>query len=84
MKEGVKPSFSLSDLLSIEQRKKLLNSRRDKLLKYKWSRIDIEYENGIAARMYINPYIKSGKADKIIKRIDAELSGINKILKYFK
>jgi hypothetical protein len=83
MIEGLKPSFSLLDLIAIEQRKKLLNSRRDKLLKYKWSRIHIEYENGMAARMYINPYIKSGKADKIIRRIDVELSRVNKILKHF-
>jgi hypothetical protein len=71
-------------MVSAEKRRKLLLVRRSKLLAYQSLRIEIVYENGVAARMLINPYIKTEKASKIIRIIDKELSSIDKTLKHFK
>lgn len=71
-------------MVSAEQRRKLLLGRRDKLIKYSNSRISIEYENGMAARMFINPYIKSDKALKLISRVNKEIRKIEKFLNLFR
>lgn len=84
MTGGLKPSFSLNDLIHLEDRRKHLNHRRDMLAAYKSLRLTIEYENGIAARLYIDPYIKTSKANRLIKIIDLEINSIDKILKHFK
>jgi hypothetical protein len=71
-------------MVSAEKRRKLLLLRRSKLIAYSSRRISIEYENGIAARMYIDPYIKSGKASKLINRINKEVGVLDKFLTHFK
>jgi hypothetical protein len=71
-------------LVEAEKRYKQLLNRRDRLISYSSSRISIEYENGIAARLCINPYVKSGKASKLISKINRELGKLYKFLKNFK
>lgn len=71
-------------MVSAEKRRKLLLSRRDILCAYKALRIEIVYENGVAARMLIDPSIKVAKASKLIKRINTELGKVEKLLSRFR
>lgn len=71
-------------LVDAEKRFKQLLNRRDKLFKYKDQRISIEYENGIASKIYINPHIKYDKASRLIIKINKELGKVEKFLHQFK
>lgn len=78
--------MTLNDNPRVNAGKRLwqLIDRRGKLINYSNARLNIEYENGVAARMFINPYIKSGKASKLIDRINKEITKIEKYLKQWK
>lgn len=78
--------FSLNNnpRVNAEKRLKQLHRRRDWIIAYKAGYHEIEYENGIAARMYINPRIKARKAGELIARINKEIGVVQRFLSSFK
>lgn len=70
-------------LTRTQARYKLLRARRRRLIAYADSRIFIEYEDGVAARMLIDPHVKAGKARRIAEVIYREMRVLEKILKKF-
>lgn len=85
-KERERPLMDLNNnpRVSAEKRLKQLTGRRDGLIRYKSTRLSIEREGGAAVRMYINPYIKAGKAGKLIALINKEILKIEKYLRQWK
>lgn len=61
-----------------EKRIKQLYKRLSTIVDYKFSRLSIQ-----GNRMYINPYIKTDKASRIIKELHKQIRETDKILKSF-
>lgn len=71
--------------VTAEKRLKTLRSRLQRLANYRWSRISVESdENGVAQRMFIDPYVKTKKADRILERFGKEERRLEKFVNTFK
>lgn len=71
--------------VTAEKRLALLRLRLQRVANYRWSRISVESdEHGVAQRMFINPYVKTKKADRILAVYRKEARRLEKFVNGFK